>query len=60
MHHWDEFGARPNLDEEGLPPKQVVDNQQQQVEFVQAWLKEWHETKHEREAVMDEESFVEL
>ncbi|KAJ6788946.1 hypothetical protein PWT90_05198 [Aphanocladium album] len=45
VHHWDEFGPRPNLEEEGLPPKQVVDNQQQQVEFVTAWLKEWHEAQ---------------
>ncbi|KAM3453362.1 hypothetical protein MY3296_003770 [Beauveria thailandica] len=45
VHHWDEFGPRPGLDEEGLPPKQVADNQQQQVEFVKAWLKEWNETK---------------
>ncbi|XWW97460.1 hypothetical protein V2A60_005442 [Cordyceps javanica] len=59
VHHWDEFGPRPGLDEEGLPPRQVVDNQRQQVEFVQAWLKEWHE-EQEQGKEKGKETFLEL
>lgn len=45
VHHWEEFGLKEGVTEEGLPPRQVVDSQQQQIKFVKAWLKEWDE-KH--------------
>lgn len=60
VHHWDEFGPRPDLDEEDLPPKQVVDNQRQQVEFVQAWLKEWDEVNKATKEEETEEEYLEL
>lgn len=56
VHHWDEFGMREGDNEEGLPPKQVVDVQRQQVEFVQAWLKEWDE-EHKKTEEEDDSTF---
>lgn len=39
VHHWDENALRDEV--EGLPPRQVVEAQRQEVEFVKAWLKEF-------------------
>ncbi|PNY29614.1 serine protease EDA2, partial [Tolypocladium capitatum] len=39
VHHWDENGLKDEV--EGLPPKQVVEAQRKEVEFVQAWLQEF-------------------
>lgn len=55
VHHWDEFGLREDA-EKGLPPKQVIDNQKQQVDFVKAWLKQWDD-EHKKKAVQEEEPY---
>lgn len=49
VHHWDEYGVRKGAEEEGLPPPQVVDVQQQMVHFVGEWLKEFKAEKAEQE-----------
>ncbi|PHH86727.1 hypothetical protein CDD83_9830 [Cordyceps sp. RAO-2017] len=44
VHHWDENGlANETEADRGLPPKQVADAQEKEVEFVKAWLQEWDE-----------------
>lgn len=59
VHHWDEFGMSEDFEEEGLPPPQVVENQQKQVEFVKAWLKEWHD-EHAKKLDEDDDEAGEL
>lgn len=54
VHHWDENGVRNETQRRaGLPPKQVAEVQQQEVDFVKAWLKEWQKQQkhHKGEAV---------
>ncbi|KAK5996444.1 putative extracellular serine carboxypeptidase [Cladobotryum mycophilum] len=51
VHHWDEYGVpddEKNI--EGFPPKQIVTVQAAMVEFVKAWVKEWHSGKGKRAA----------
>ncbi|KAJ2974512.1 hypothetical protein NQ176_g6010 [Zarea fungicola] len=58
VHHWDEFGAREGA-EEGLPPTQVVDNQNQQVQFVKAWLKQWDAENNGKKSDQENDSLSE-
>ncbi|EFQ25760.1 serine carboxypeptidase S28 [Colletotrichum graminicola] len=44
VHHWDENGLFKNETTAELPPLPVKKAQDFEVEFVQAWLKEWKET----------------
>lgn len=41
VHHWDEYGLSQAEKAAGLPPKNIVDVQRQEVNFVKAWVKEW-------------------
>ena len=41
VHHWDENGLFPNETTPDLPPAPIRDTQAREVEFVQAWLREW-------------------
>ncbi|KAH6652577.1 peptidase S28 [Truncatella angustata] len=45
VHHWDENGLFPNETTAQLPPPSVKENQQYEVEFVTAWLKDWETEK---------------
>ncbi|KAK2593439.1 hypothetical protein QQS21_008856 [Conoideocrella luteorostrata] len=52
VHHWDEFGLSDDAEREpGLPPKQVVDIQQKEVQIVKDWLKEFEGGKGVHEDV---------
>lgn len=51
VHHWEEYGVANETEAEeqpDYPPKQVVHTQQQEVEFVMAWLDEFAEMKRKR------------
>ncbi|KAH8883368.1 peptidase S28 [Thozetella sp. PMI_491] len=41
VHHWDENGLFSNETTASLPPKAVVDAQQQEAAFVKSWMAEW-------------------
>ena len=41
VHHWDENGLFSNETGNGLPPANITMVQDQEVAFVQAWMKEW-------------------
>ncbi|KAK6435243.1 hypothetical protein LTR95_008573 [Oleoguttula sp. CCFEE 5521] len=41
VHHWDENGLWPNETSANLPPGPVREAQEQELEFVKAWMKEW-------------------
>lgn len=56
VHHWDEFGVAEGEEEEGLPPKQVVDIQNQMVHFVGEWLKEWKEEQKQKKTSSQQEA----
>ncbi|KAL7931485.1 serine carboxypeptidase S28 domain-containing protein [Trichoderma chlorosporum] len=43
VHHWDEFGLPNDAHIPGLPPPQVAQAHETEVEFVKAWLNEWKE-----------------
>lgn len=43
VHHWDENGVFPNQTTATLPPLPVKDAQDQEVQYVQAWLQEWQQ-----------------
>lgn len=45
VHHWDENGLFPNETTATLPPTPVADTQRQEVEFVKAWMAEFHAQK---------------
>ncbi|UNI18016.1 hypothetical protein JDV02_004317 [Purpureocillium takamizusanense] len=46
VHHWDENGLRdPSHAPPGLPPKQIVDVQAEEVRFVKAWLQDFKNKK---------------
>ncbi|KAK7422471.1 hypothetical protein QQZ08_009459 [Neonectria magnoliae] len=51
VHHWDENGLLPGDVAIDLPPSAVAKAQEQEIEFVKAWLKEWAEQQD------DENSF---
>lgn len=48
VHHWDSFGLTKEQERPGLPPAQIRKVQSQEVEVVQAWLKEFknHQKAH--------------
>ncbi|KAL9104940.1 MAG: hypothetical protein Q9163_000185 [Psora crenata] len=48
VHHWDENGLFPNETTADLPPAPVAETQAQEVQFVQAWLREWEVEKRRR------------
>ncbi|KAL7941411.1 serine carboxypeptidase S28 domain-containing protein [Trichoderma barbatum] len=57
VHHWDEFGLPEDMQIPGLPPPQVAQAHETEVEFVKAWLKEWEEQNESssvEEEVMEE------
>ncbi|KAK2758819.1 hypothetical protein FQN54_003511 [Arachnomyces sp. PD_36] len=41
VHHWDENGLFPNETTPELPPPEVRETQEDIIEFVKEWLKEW-------------------
>ena len=41
VHHWDENGLFANQTGNGLPPANITKVQDQEVAFVQAWMREW-------------------
>ena len=41
VHHWDENGLFANQTGNGLPPANITRVQEQEVAFVQAWMREW-------------------
>ncbi|QPH10778.1 hypothetical protein C2857_002264 [Epichloe festucae Fl1] len=50
VHHWDENGLSDDaVKEPGLPPQQVVDMQQKEVDIAINWLKEFKELKGKQE-----------
>ncbi|OAA53079.1 serine carboxypeptidase S28 [Cordyceps fumosorosea ARSEF 2679] len=44
-HHWDEDDVPASQYKPGYPPKQIVDVHDQEVAFVKAWVKEFHDSK---------------
>lgn len=60
VHHWEEFGVRQGVEEEGLPPQNIVDIQQEMVHFVGEWLKEFKAEAKKSEPIEDEWVVVEL
>lgn len=61
VHHWDEYGATNATEAEwqpDFPPKQVLEVQQMEIDFVKAWLDEFKEEKMKKETmqpVVDED-----
>lgn len=60
VHHWDEFGPKPNATGSWLPPKNVQDVHQEEIRFVKLWLKEWAAEKAEREGEGVEDYYGEV
>ncbi|KAL6791438.1 peptidase S28 [Trichoderma sp. SZMC 28013] len=62
VHHWDEFGLSEDTHVPGLPPPQVTEAHKAEIEFVQAWLKEWEEEKgsYSRQSDQEDEMMEEL
>ncbi|KAL6825422.1 serine carboxypeptidase S28 domain-containing protein [Trichoderma sp. SZMC 28015] len=62
VHHWDEFGLPEDTHVPGLPPPQVTEAHKAEIEFVQAWLKEWEEEKgsSSRQSDQEDETMEEL
>lgn len=58
VHHWDEYGLPEDVHVPGLPPPQVTQAHQAEVEFVKAWLKEWEEEKGSSSAGLDREDEI--
>jgi hypothetical protein len=45
LHHYDENGRFPNETTPKLPPPAVAKTQQQEQDFVKAWVSEWNTEK---------------
>lgn len=52
VHHWDQYGPKPNATGSWLPPKAVVEAQQEEIRFVKVWLREFAEYKARKEGVV--------
>ena len=52
VHHWDEYGVEEGKhdDQPNFPPLHILDVQAQEVTFVKAWVKEYHEQKQNSQA----------
>lgn len=48
VHHWDENGLFPNETTAQLPPQPVANAQAEEVQYVQAWLQEYQQTRRMR------------
>jgi hypothetical protein len=44
VHHWDENGLFANQTTKSLPPSAIKSAQSKEVGFIEAWLKEWHQS----------------
>lgn len=49
VHHWDNYGLREGEGRPGLPPRQIVEVQQKEVEFVKEWLEQWSKAHGSKE-----------
>ncbi|UKZ82957.1 hypothetical protein TrVFT333_010757 [Trichoderma virens FT-333] len=58
VHHWDEFGLPEDKHIPGLPPPQVAQAHETEIEFVKAWLKEWEEENGSSSRQSDQEDEV--
>ena len=45
LHHYDENGVFPNQTTADFPPPPVQKTHEKEVEFVKAWVAEWHDKK---------------
>ncbi|VUC21623.1 unnamed protein product [Clonostachys rosea] len=52
VHHWDQYGPKPNATGSWLPPKAVVEAQQEEIRFVKVWLREFAEEKARKEGAV--------
>ncbi|KAI6778685.1 uncharacterized protein J7T54_007626 [Emericellopsis cladophorae] len=57
VHHWDQFGSKPDARSSWVAPENVQRVQQEEVRFVKAWLDEWRE---ERGMAREEDFGLEL